>query len=68
MAVERAAGRSDGAAEFHIGDTATPVPARYCVPFATMLDIAAHFLDNGGRYPGVEWEEVEASVGHEHRG
>jgi len=62
------ASHSEGAVELLIGDTLTPVPARYCVPFATMLDIAAYFLDNGGRYPGVEWQEVQASVGHEPRG
>ena len=48
----------EGEQEFLIGGTLSPVPRRYCLPMRTVEDIAATFLANGERYPGVEWEEI----------
>lgn len=48
----------EGEIEFLIGDTASPVPGRYLLPYDTMVDIAAHFIDSGSRFPFVNWEEI----------
>jgi hypothetical protein len=47
-----------GEAEFWIGDTATPVPLRYCVPLQTLHGIVADFLQTGEPSARVTWEEV----------
>ena len=58
MAVAKNAPRGAGEVEFLIGDTATPVPKRYCLPYDTMVAIAARFADSGQRDLGVDWEQV----------
>jgi len=45
-------------AEFLINDTRTPVQSRYCLPFETVKEIAAHFLETGERTHGVIWEQI----------
>jgi hypothetical protein len=49
---------AEGEVEFLIGDTATPVPKRFSLPYETMVEIAARFVDSGERHAGVAWEEV----------
>lgn len=58
MAVAHDATDSAGRVEFLIGDTPSPVPMRYCIPYQTMLDIAARFVDAGIRDTRVAWEEI----------
>lgn len=59
MAVARdAPSTAEGEVEFLIGDTATPVPKRFSLPYKTMVDVAACFVDSGERYTGVAWEDV----------
>lgn len=58
MAVAKDAPDVQGEAEFLIGDTTTPVPMQYCLPYDTMVEVAAWFADSGKRYPGVTWEWV----------
>jgi len=41
-----------------IGDTPTPVPRRYCLPFESIMNIAEAFVQTGGRTPEVSWEEI----------
>jgi hypothetical protein len=45
-------------AEFFAGDTATPVPLRYCLPFPMVKEIAGYFIETGERSPAVAWEEI----------
>jgi len=49
---------SIGESEFLIGDTASPVPKRYCMPYEAVVHIAAAFLQTGQRKPDVHWEEI----------
>ena len=58
MAVAQHTTKDEGEIEFLIGDTASPVPKRYSLPYETMVEVAAHFVDSGERHLGVEWEEV----------
>lgn len=44
--------------EFLVGDTPTPVPGRFCLPFEAVRDIAAFFVETGKRSPTVSWEEI----------
>ena len=44
--------------EFLVGDTPTPIPRRFCLPFETVKEIAAYFVETGGRTPSVSWEEI----------
>jgi hypothetical protein len=44
--------------EFLIGNTPTPVPARYCVPFDTVKRVAAWFVETGLRDSRICWEPV----------
>jgi hypothetical protein len=44
--------------EFLTANTPSPVPRRYCVPFETAKQIAAHFVETGNRWPSVSWEEI----------
>jgi Immunity protein Imm1 len=48
----------EGEQDFLIGDTATPIPRRFCLPMSTIAEIAAAFLDSGERAPDVAWEEI----------
>lgn len=47
---------SEGEVEFLIGDTATPVPRRFSLPYKTMVEVAVRFVDSGERDAGVAWE------------
>lgn len=59
MAVARdAPSAAEGEVEFLIGNTASPVPKRFSLPYETMVEIAARFVDSGERHAGVAWEEV----------
>lgn len=49
---------AEGELEFLIGDTATPVPKKYCLPRKVIEDIAAEFVDKGQRKSDVLWEEI----------
>lgn len=44
--------------EFLVGDTPTPIPQRFCLPFETVKGIAAYFIETGERNPAVSWEEI----------
>jgi hypothetical protein len=44
--------------EFLMGNTPTPVPKRFCLPFGIVKEIAAHFIETGERSPAVSWEEI----------
>ena|SRR5579871_4364674 len=58
VAVATAEGSRDEEVEFLMDNTQTPLPKRHCVPFATMREIAACFLETGERSSAVTWEEV----------
>jgi hypothetical protein len=58
MAVADPTREIDRHVEFLIGNTATPVPLRYCMPYETLLKIASRFVETGERYSGVQWEEI----------
>jgi hypothetical protein len=58
MAVAPNAPDINGYEEFLIGDTASPVATRYCLPYAAVVDIAEYFLESGTPNPAVEWEEI----------
>lgn len=59
MAVDPGRGSNPvGEVEYLIGDTATPVPKRFVLPYPTMVEVAARFVDEGDRHTGVLWEEV----------
>jgi hypothetical protein len=45
-------------AEFLVGDTPTPIPQRFCLPFEMVKEIAAHFVETGQRSPTLAWEEL----------
>jgi Immunity protein Imm1 len=47
--------------EFLCGDTPTPVPIRYYLPYEVMREIAICFLATGSRSEAVSWEEIGAS-------
>ncbi len=48
----------EGEQDFLIGDAASPVPRRYCLPTRKVEEIAAVFLDSGKRTSHVAWEEI----------
>jgi hypothetical protein len=56
MAVAPTASAHAEFVEFLTGGTATPVPARYCMPFQQVIDLAHHFILTGSRSPRVRWE------------
>ncbi len=43
--------------EFFAGGTPTPVSKRYCMPFDSVREIAAYFLETGRTHPAFRWEE-----------
>lgn len=45
-----------GYIDFLAGNTPTPIPARYCIPFELVKHIAAYFLNTGERSPAASWE------------
>ena len=45
-------------AEFFVGDTPTPIPQRFCLPFEMVKQIAAYFIETGERSPAFAWEEI----------
>ena len=44
--------------EFLCGNTPTPVPSRYILPFDKIKDIASQFRRTGRRSTDVSWEEI----------
>lgn len=48
----------EGCVDFLVGETAMPVPARFCLPFAIIADVIRHFYATGLRSHAVEWEEI----------
>jgi hypothetical protein len=44
--------------EFLVGNTPTPIPQRFCIPFDAVKEIARHFIETGQRSPAVTWEEI----------
>jgi hypothetical protein len=44
--------------EFLVGDTPTPIPQRFCLPFEAVKRIAAYFIETGERSPAFSWEEI----------
>jgi hypothetical protein len=49
---------NNGYFEFLIGNTPTPVPRRYCIPFDLMKQIASSFIETGLPDSSIHWEEV----------
>jgi hypothetical protein len=58
MATSPSTKHKEGVVDFLIADTATPVPARYCVPFDAVKDIIVYFQNTGLRNPAVDWDEI----------
>lgn len=58
MAVAPGEQDADDYVEFLLGDTATPVSKRYCMPREQVKEIAAYFVETGDRSPNVSWEEI----------
>jgi hypothetical protein len=44
--------------EFLVGDTPTPIPQRFFLPFEAVKRIAAYFIETGERSPAFSWEEI----------
>lgn len=44
--------------EFMMGNTPSPIPKRNVLPFETVKEIAAYFVETGERWPDVAWEEI----------
>jgi hypothetical protein len=44
--------------EFLIGDTPTPVPRRYGLPFELVKEVAVYFRQTGQCSPAISWEEI----------
>src|SRR5688500_15794655 len=42
---------------FLMSDSATPIPRRYCIPFARLLPIVESFLRTGERSTTADWAE-----------
>jgi hypothetical protein len=57
LAVAARPGRRHEHIEFLLGGTPTPISKRYCMLFASVREIAAHFLETGRTHPGFVWEE-----------
>lgn len=51
-------GGEEGEKVFLIGDTASPVLKRYCLPYDAIEAIAETFLQIGRRKSDVVWEEI----------
>lgn len=58
MAVAPDAEAVEGEVEFLIANTMSPVPRRYCLTRAAIVDIAAEFARTGQRKADVPWEEI----------
>ena len=58
MAVAASAEPTTDHTEYLIGGTATEVPARYCLPIETVVQIALHFQKTGDRSEVVAWEGI----------
>jgi hypothetical protein len=44
--------------EFLAGNTPTPVPSRYILPFEKIKEIAREFRNTGTRSADLTWEEI----------
>ncbi len=44
--------------EFRLGNTPTPIPARYILSFDEVRHIALHFLETGERSADFAWESI----------
>jgi hypothetical protein len=60
MAVDPATERSSIEREFLAGNTPSPVPDHYLLPFERVKEIAAYFQQTGERSPTVSWEDLKA--------
>ena len=58
MAVAPRVDESKPERSFLIGNTPTPIPARFALPSEVLLSIAGEFIDSGGRSEMVTWEEI----------
>ena len=58
LAVAPQPGRRDEYIDFLLWQTPTPISKRYCMPFESVRDIAAYFLETGRTHPLFAWEEV----------
>ena|SRR6266446_7606757 len=47
-----------GHVEFLVGNTPTPVPSRYILPFENIKNIASAFRHTGTRSADVTWEKI----------
>jgi len=59
MAVDRSKGWEKGYIEFLDGGTPSPVSKYYCMPFASVREIAGYFVETGRMYPAIAWEELD---------
>jgi hypothetical protein len=44
--------------EFQLGNTATPITARYCIPLEQVKEIVKEFMHSGHASCDFEWEEI----------
>jgi hypothetical protein len=58
MAVGTDQGGRSSFKEFLMGNTPTPVPVRYLLPWERAASIALYFMRTGQRDPNVHWEEI----------
>ncbi len=58
MAIDRDPSDADGEMEFLIGDTLSPVPRRYRLPYETLVKVAETFVLTGQRLAELSWEEI----------
>jgi hypothetical protein len=58
MATSSATKEKQGFIDFLAADTSTSVPARFCLPFEAIAQIATHFVERGLRDRSADWEEI----------
>jgi hypothetical protein len=59
MAVSRNPAAHPPEMDFLVGGTATPIAGRYLVPFDTVTEIVAEFVNSGEKSNVVSWEELD---------
>ena len=43
--------------EFMLGGTPSSIPARFCMPFEEVIEIAVYFMETGKACPSFSWEQ-----------
>jgi hypothetical protein len=58
LAAEGDAKKGVKSPEFLCGNTLSPIPTRYCLPYDLVKQVALYFLETGDRSPNIGWEEI----------